>query len=222
MAIKKLIIRGIILLILCVNAHPSLSNIEDNYSNCSEFTNSEGAITFTPNAYQFCRLTPDVVNIIVYYVGLCREQPSVQNFRSVCSPLLDIGAGKEVSLSLNSQTNLVDEVSLSEGNYPYAVILLDNYSTYSIKKKFSPARTGKTGTGEWCWTLDETLNSFFSFDWNDSDTWTAECGSTPPATIGTAVYSPNALYNDSVGGFSHSNYGSTDTTTFTSHLLLSD
>lgn len=211
MAIKKLIIRGIILLIFSINAYPSLSQMQ----NCSK--NSDGAITDMNGNY--CLLTPDTYTNTFYFVGLCQTPPTVQNFRTVCSPLFQSNEGKLVTITPNIKVNLVDEVSIEEGIYPYAAILISKTQKFSISKKFSPARTGKTGTGEWCWTLDADSVSA-SFRFNDKNTWTADCGPTSPATTGESIYSPNAFSTLGVWGPSYTS--STAETSYTAHILLSD
>ena len=211
MAIKKLIIRGIILLILSINAYPSLSQIP----NCSE--NSEGAITYMSGGS--CALTSDTYTNTFYFIGLCQTQPTVQNFRTACSPLFQSNEGKTIALTKDTQVDLIDEVSVKEGIYPYAAILMSKTQYFSISKKFSPARTGKTGTGEWCWTLDADSVSA-SFRFNDKNTWTADCGPTSPATTGESIYSPNAF--STLGVWSPSFTSSTAETSYTAHILLSD
>ena len=223
MAIKKLIIRGIMALILCVNAYPSFSNIEDRYPNCSEFTNSDGAITYTGgDGINYCRLSPEMTKFKLYYISLCQEQPTVQNFRTVCSPLFDNANGKEVSLSINTQVSMADEVTLREGTYSYAAILVGSTSSFSIKKKFSPARTGKTGTGEWCWTLDAVITDARYPSVNVSGNYIADCGATPPALIGTQVFSSHAAYTSAALGFTSSRTGSNEVGSYILHYLLSD
>ena len=220
MAIKKLIIRGIMSLILCVNAYPSFSNIEDRYPNCSEFTNSDGAITYTGgDGIESCRLSPEMTKLKLYYISLCQEQPTVQNFRTVCSPLFDNANGKEVSLSINTQVSIADEVTLREGTYSYAAILVASTSSFSIKKKFSPARTGKTGTGEWCWTLDAVITDA---RYPGASGNIADCGATPPALIGTQVFSSHAAYPSAAIGFTSSRTGSNEVGSYVLHYLLSD
>ena len=212
MAIKKLIIRGIILLILSINAYPSLSQLPS----CSE--NSEGAITYMDGGS--CVLTADTYTNTFYFIGLCQTQPTVQNFRTACSPLFQSNEGKTIALTKDTQVDLIDEVSVKEGIYPYAAILMSKTQYFSISKKFSPARTGKTGTGEWCWTLEGN-----SVDWNfssiDKNTWVADCGPTPPTTVGQSFYSPNAFHNSGTG-FQPTFSGSTAETSYSAHILLSD
>ena len=210
-------------LILCVNAYPSFSNIEDRYSNCSKFTNSDGAITYTGgDGNSYCRLSPEMTKFKLYYISLCQEQPTVQNFRTMCSPLFDNANGKEASVSINDQVSIADEVTLREGTYPYAAILFASTISFSIKKKFSPARTGKTGTGEWCWTLDAVITDARYPSVNVSGNYIADCGATPPALIGTQVYSSRAHYTSVAQGFTSSNAGSNEVGSWTTHYLLSD
>ena len=211
MAIKKLIIRGIILLIFSINAYPSLSQMQ----NCSK--NSDGAITDMNGNY--CLLTPDTYTNTFYFVGLCQTPPTVQNFRTVCSPLFQSNEGKTIAITKDTQVDLIGEVSVKEGIYPYAAILMSKTQYFSISKKFSPARTGKTGTGEWCWTLEG--NSVDpNFDSSDKNTWVADCGPTPPTTVGQSFYSPNAF--SPLGVWSPSFTSSTAETSYTAHILLSD
>ena len=116
----------------------------------------------------------------------------------------------------------MNDVTLTEGSYTHAAILIKNNIGYTAKKKFSPARSGKTGTGEWCWTLDgetTTVNTNFA----QRSTWIAECGTEAPATLGTHTSNQNAIWSEASGNrFDNYETGTTASTSWTVYLLKAD
>ena len=55
-----------------------------------------------------------------------------------------------------------------------------------------------------------------------SGNYIADCGATPPASIGTQVYSSRAHHPSVAQGFTSSNTGSTEVGSWTTHYLLYD
>ena len=192
---------------------------------CSNYTNADGTITYTDDsngALTACNLTPDSMTIILHFIGLCTSEPTIANFRTACSSLFSSSTGESKKITTTSSANLMNDVTITEGNYTHAAILIKNNIGFSVKKKFSPARSGKTGTGEWCWTLDgETTTVGLSFA--QRSTWIAECGADEPTTIGTHTANQNAVFSRASGNrFDNYETGTTASTTWSVYLLKAD
>ena len=192
---------------------------------CSNYTNADGTITYTDDssgASTACNLTPDSMTINLHFIGLCTSEPTIANFRTACSSIFTSNTGEAKKITTTSSANLMNDVTITEGNYSHAAILIKNNIGFSVKKKFSPARSGKTGTGEWCWTLDgetTTVNTNFA----QRSTWIAECGADEPTTIGTHTANQNAVWSSASGNrFDNFETGTTASTTWTVYLLKAD
>ena len=162
------------------------------------------------------------MTIILHFIGLCTSEPTIANFRTACSSLFSSSTGESKKITTTSSANLMNDVTITEGNYTHAAILIKNNIGFSVKKKFSPARSGKTGTGEWCWTLDgETTTVGLSFA--QRSTWIAECGADEPTTIGTHTANQNAVFSKASGNrFDNYETGTTASTTWSVYLLKAD
>ena len=192
---------------------------------CSNYTNADGDITFIDGSSGLstaCNLTPDSMTINLHFIGLCTAEPTIANFRTACSSIFTSNTGESKKITTTTSANLTNDVTLTEGSYTHAAILIKNNIGYTVKKKFSPARSGKTGTGEWCWTLDgetTTVNSNFA----QRSTWIAECGAEAPATLGTHTSNQNAIWSEASGNrFDNYETGTTASTTWTVYLLKAD
>jgi len=192
---------------------------------CSNYTNGDGAITYTDDssgASTACNLTPDSMTINLHFIGLCTAEPTIANFRTACSSIFTSSTGESKKITTTTSANLTNDVTITEGNYSHAAILIKNNIGFSVKKKFSPARSGKTGTGEWCWTLDgetTTVNTNFA----QRSTWIAECGANEPTTIGTHTANQNAVFSSASGNrFDNYETGTTASTSWTVYLLKAD
>ena len=157
-----------------------------------------------------------------HFIGLCTAEPTIANFRTACSSIFTSNAGESKTITTSTSANLMNDVTLTEGSYTHAAILIKNNIGYTVKKKFSPARSGKTGTGEWCWTLDgetTTVNTNFA----QRSTWIAECGAEAPSTLGTHTSNQNAIWSEASGNrFDNFETGTTASTTWTVYLLKAD
>ena len=192
---------------------------------CSNYTNADGDITFidgSSGVSTACNLTPESMTINLHFIGLCTAEPTIANFRTACSSIFTSNTGESKTITTTTSSNLMNDVTLTEGSYTHAAILIKNNIGYTVKKKFSPARSGKTGTGEWCWTLDgetTTVNTNFA----QRSTWIAECGAEAPATLGTHTSNQNAIWSEASGNrFDNYETGTTASTSWTVYLLKAD
>lgn len=78
-----------------------------------------------------CTVTPDYAYFPLHKLALCTEVPTYLNYQSVCTMIVDNSSAQEVEVSKGSQIQLNNNLSLGEGAYPAAIILLGN--TIGIK-----------------------------------------------------------------------------------------
>ena len=220
---KKLLL-GLVIFTFYFSALGLLTTLKANPS-CSDYTNADGAITYTDNTsgvFSACLITPQSMTIDLHFIGLCKEQPTIANFRTVCSSLFTSTTGETKTISTTTSANLMNDVTLDEGTYTHAAILIKNALSYSAKIKFSPARTGKTGTGEWCWSLDGNTGTVNTAVGSQA-TWIAECGAAAPSSFGSNSSSPNAIFSVASGNrYDNFETGTTASTSWTVYLLKAD
>lgn len=120
------------------------------------------------------------VKIEAYDVGYCTSEPTATD-TSMCS-FWDIeGDPAVIEITKNGISNLIPQKQIPPGTYTHSVFYQSNKAIVRASLKFADSRTGRTGSGEYCWTV--------SGDWvksNDASyprsSYTAECGSTPPTS----------------------------------------
>lgn len=160
---------------------------------CTE--DSSGRITNVDagGSNDFCRLSPSELQITLKYLGLCTSQPSVSSYSTVCTPLFESSVGEELTLASGGSVPLVGSISIPEGTYTHAWILTSNTVKLSILGHFTPDRTGKSGTGPYCWTLSGNSSGGTGAinESTSQSSWLAECGtladSDPQLTTSTMV-----------------------------------
>ena len=89
-----------------------------------------------------CTVTPDTVYFPVYKIGLCKEVPTFENYQTTCNIFYDNTTAVEVEVSKSSNLNLKSGVSLDNGTYKAAIILLGNTIALKHSENFEGKRTG--------------------------------------------------------------------------------
>ena len=169
----------------------------------------------------FCRLSAKEFMIEAKYAGLCTSSPSEANYRSVCTALFDNPAGQNLTITPNASFPLVGEISIPEGTYTHAWILVGNTVSYKASAQFTPDRIGKTGTGPYCWTLsgDTSPGPGSISDASAKSLWLAECGAAIPDTLGTSYSTIVALFDFAQLRYSNSSSGTNGSGSFDVILL---
>ena len=72
----------------------------------------------------FCRLSATEFKINLKYAGICTSAPTEVNYRSVCTAIYDNTSGRDVEVTTSSSLPLEDGISLTEGSYTHAWILV--------------------------------------------------------------------------------------------------
>lgn len=140
-----------------------------------------------------CDTTPDSMTVKFYKLGLCTTKPTYNDY-SACTFLFDNAAGKEVTLSTTLSDNLVDgEVSIPEGEYKYAMMVIAN--EIGVKKSFTfdNAIDAMNGTnGRYCRTNG---NPKYEAPANTNQS-TITCDNDATAQAVTSNQSFRGFYND--------------------------
>ena len=107
----------------------------------------------------YCFHTPESMNIKLYEFGLCTGPSSPSN-KSSCTALFESNTGKEMNLSVGSSLELADNVSLSEGIYTHAYLLMSNVTSIKSVISLTPDRQDdRSGSGKYCYTDGRSIDS---------------------------------------------------------------
>ena len=103
----------------------------------------------------YCFGTPDVLQMKFYEFGLCEGNADPAN-RSNCTALFQNTNGIDVNLSAGAFADLVDAVTLTEGNYSHGYIIVSNTVELNLTISFSDIRNTSNvpvhGSGKVCYT----------------------------------------------------------------------
>jgi len=100
----------------------------------------------------YCALTPDSMLLKVYEFGLCTGASSPTD-KSNCTTLFESAAGTTVDLAVGVSASLTDNISLIEGTYTNAYLVLSNVTSLKSIMEFDTPRTDFDGnTGKFCYT----------------------------------------------------------------------
>jgi len=114
--------------------------------------NANGEVTndiedLTAGDMNGCYVTPDVVYIPVYRVGLCSSIPTYENYLTECTFLFNSATAKEVEVVKNQAFNVADNITLTEGSYPASVLLLGTTIGYKHTVNFTISQNGWSDAG---------------------------------------------------------------------------
>lgn len=106
----------------------------------------------------YCFQSPEQMNIKLYEFGLCTSASSPSN-KANCSSLFSSQTGRELNLSVGSANDLVDEVTLVEGQYTHGYIVLSNLTSIKTVIEFdTPRQDDRGGQGNFCFTDGRSVN----------------------------------------------------------------
>ena len=141
----------------------------------------------------YCFQTPTNMDVTIYEVGICTAHAS-PNDRTACTLLFDDANGQLVNLSVGSSLDLLEEISITEGTYSHAYILMSNVTAIKTVIQFSTSRTALDNSlGEYCYTNGDS--------WDDNVNSIMSCGDSASAaassveTIGFADENDNDIYS---------------------------
>ena len=94
-----------------------------------------------------CTVTPDTVYFPVYKIGLCTVVPTYLNYETACNIFFDKTTAQEVTVSKSSNIDLSSGISLDNGTYVAAIILLGNTISLKHSETFAGNRNGTSYEG---------------------------------------------------------------------------
>lgn len=130
----------------------SATNIQAaSCSSSATLMNSEGEIT-DAGVTAKCTVTPDTAYFPVYKIGLCTEIPTYQNYQTKCNLIFDKSTAVEITVNSSNKSTSVDiagasGISLNNGTYEAAIILLGNTISLKHTAIFESKRNGQELNG---------------------------------------------------------------------------
>ena len=176
--------------VFVINLRTSTASAQDACTASSDadtLTTAAGA----PNGYfAQCTSTPDAMKLKFYKLALCSEKPTYTD-ESKCVFILDNASGVEAEIAVGVSSDLLKgDISIPEGTYKYAMMLIDN--TIAIKKTIEfdigneqfDGRAVGTPAGKYCWTNGKTITWAYT---NNSDQ-PIYCGSNPEPSFSSETF----------------------------------
>ena len=146
-----------------------------------------------------CNYTPDAMRLKLYKILLCEQLPTVSDYNDTCETLVDFSGGKDVDITAVGTTPILDgAVSLKEGSYTHAVILIENRISSKFVQTFSQPIQGNNGVGTTCWSNgNDAKISYESVALGPGDytKFSASCGTSSEAQPEWSYYTYKGLWN---------------------------
>ena len=128
------------------------SAINVQAASCSPtYVNSDGEIT-DAGVTAKCTVTPDTAYFPVYQIGLCTEVPTYENYQTKCNLIFDKSTSVEITVNSSNKSTSMDiagasGISLDNGTYEAAIILLGNTISLKHTATFESKRNGQELNG---------------------------------------------------------------------------
>lgn len=143
---------------------------------CTRDVTSNGILdsNFAGDPAGTCQVTPDIAMFPLLKIGLCAEVPTYANYLTNCKFLVEYASQKQVLISKDTTVKLKDSLTLDEGIYKAAVIVMGNTIGLQHSDVFHSSVLGQEanlddGPGKYCATRAVTGN-LDQFDSSDNDT----------------------------------------------------
>mgnify|MGYP000026255194 FL=1 len=126
----------------------SATNVEAaSCSSTAGYMTSEGEIT-DAGVTAKCTVTPDIAYFPVYKIGLCTEVPTYENYQTKCNLIFDKSSAVEIAVNSSNKSTKLDiagasGISLDNGTYEAAIILLGNTISLKHTATFEKKRSGQ-------------------------------------------------------------------------------
>ena len=141
---------------------------------CTRNATSNGILASNFSSEGVCQVTPDIAMFPILKVGLCAEVPTYENYLTNCKFLVEYASQKKVQISKSTTVKLKDSLTLDEGIYKAAVLVVGNTIGLQHSDVFHSSMLGQEanlddGPGKYCATRAVTGN-LDQFDSSDSNT----------------------------------------------------
>ena len=220
--------RNIVMMIttLLLLANPSLLAAQA-VTTCSTVSGEITDVVGDHPGRGWCLMTPESMQIKVHFIGLCRSEPTWENFDTICDQLFSSSSGKLATISKDAAFPLIENISIPEGTYTHAAIFIDRSIRHSSVVKFATPRRGKSGnpagdnsTGKVCWSLEMPVANDTDPAENAYASFAADCGD-EEGDRGYNISENNLIYHNLTGAPGDLSEGVTDSTTWKVYLLNS-
>lgn len=155
----------------------------------------------TSNGDYNCDYTPDGMNVKLYKIMLCEEYPTVSSYSTACSSLVDFPSGRDVNITADGTSPILDQdVTLTEGIYTHAVIVISNKIASKFTQTFTQPIQGNDGVGTTCWSNGNdaaiSYETALGVDgYGDYTKFSASCGTAAEADPSWSYYTYKGLWN---------------------------
>jgi hypothetical protein len=127
-----------------------------------------------------CLVTPSALVLKFHEFGLCTTSASPLA-KTSCTKLLDSFSGVELDISAGGSIPLANGVTLDEGTYTHAYVILNKNRKINGSFEFATSRTANNGTtGKFCYTNGS--NADLNTNYAVGSTSTISCASTSSPT----------------------------------------
>lgn len=152
----------------------SSSVLADMYcTSTSTYTSHIGANSASAEGDNgYCFNTPEKLNVTLYEFGICNG-PATPDDLGDCSVLFESTAGEPLELSAGASIPVANGVSIPEGSYSHAYVILSTATSLEAVVEFATPRTADNGTtGVYCFTDGRSITNSASI---------ISCGNDPSA-----------------------------------------
>jgi len=177
---------------------------------CTRDVTSNGILdsNFAGDPAGTCQVTPDIAMFPLLKIGLCAEVPTYANYLTNCKFLVEYASQKQVLISKDTTVKLKDSLTLDEGIYKAAVIVMGNTIGLQHSDVFHSSVLGQEanlddGPGKYCATRAVTgnLDQFDSSDSNTAVTATGEVNNLESFLICDDTAPTPGLYIEDKGAY---------------------
>ena len=175
---------------------------------CTRNATSNGILASNFSSEGVCQVTPDVAMFPILKIGLCAEVPTSANYLTNCKFLIEYASQKKVQISKSTTVKLKDSLTLDEGIYKAAVMVMGNTIGLQHSDVFHSSVLGQEanlddGPGKYCATRAVTgnLDQFDSSDSNTAVTATGEVNNLESFLICDDTAPTPGLYIEDKGAY---------------------
>jgi len=175
---------------------------------CTRNATSNGILASNFSSEGVCQVTPDIAMFPILKVGLCAEVPTYENYLTNCKFLVEYASQKKVQISKSTTVKLKDSLTLDEGIYKAAVMVMGNTIGLQHSDVFHSSVLGQEanlddGPGKYCATRAVTgnLDQFDSSDSNTAVTATGEVNNLESFLICDDTAPTPGLYIEDKGAY---------------------
>ena len=175
---------------------------------CTRNATSNGILASNFSSEGVCQVTPDVAMFPLLKIGLCAEVPTYANYLTNCKFLIEYASQKKVQISKSTTVKLKDSLTLDEGIYKAAVMVMGNTIGLQHSDVFHSSVLGQEanlddGPGKYCATRAVTgnLDQFDSSDSNTAVTATGEVNNLESFLICDDTAPTPGLYIEDKGAY---------------------